>query len=249
MRRLPLIDGACACRSGTGAAASGLDAEFSRLEDKSDAGKMNVDQIEAFATELGIDAYSDVGILIISYHMAVETQGVITLEEFKRGMTKMGARSVAELKARLPTIRSDMQRDANFAPFYTWCYVYNCVPGQKSLQLDAVQALAPMVLSAYKPWPLLTEWTEFLGKQTKTLSKDTWTMTLDFIKNVKPDLSNYDDECELWRPCPSCLRRHGVPLHSLHPCPYLPFTRSAAAWPVLFDEFVEFINKKKKASA
>lgn len=156
---------------------------------------MNVDQIEAFATELGIDAYSDVAILIISYHMGVETQGVVTREEFKRGLTKMGARSVAELKARLPAIRADMTKDANFAPFYTWCYVYNCVPGQKSLQLDAVQALAPIVLSAYKPWPLLAEWTEFLGKQTKTLSKDTWTMTLDFIKNVKPDLSNYDDEC------------------------------------------------------
>lgn len=66
--------------------------------------------------------------------------------------------------------------------------------GQKCLQLDTALAMWQLVLSGEQAWPLLTDWCEFLQKHhNRAISKDTWTQLFDFIKQIKPDFSNFDE--------------------------------------------------------
>lgn len=63
---------------------------------------MEGEGIAAFYEHLGVDAATDTVTLVISYYMNAETMGVYTLEEFVRGMTKLNANTLEELKKKLP---------------------------------------------------------------------------------------------------------------------------------------------------
>ncbi|KAJ9528545.1 hypothetical protein QJQ45_020474 [Haematococcus lacustris] len=76
----------------------------------------------------------------------------------------------------------------------------SCKKGQKCVQLDTALGMWQLLFPADRPWPLLDDWCEFLTKQHggKAISKDTWTQLLDFIRTVKPDLSNFDPDNSAW---------------------------------------------------
>lgn len=63
---------------------------------------MEGEGIAAFYELLGIDAATDTVTLLISFYMNASTMGIYTLEEFTRGLTKLGVSSIEELKKKLP---------------------------------------------------------------------------------------------------------------------------------------------------
>lgn len=227
-----------------------IELEFSRLADPADPPRINIEQLEKFAAELGVDMFEDPVILVIAYMMGakkqvrvyvfnpvicrwlcdvitvmtaiagglhaadairyqlfVAAQGSFHRDEFVSGFSKMGVESVSALKSKLPSLRSELSKPAVFTPFWTWAYEYSCEDGQKSIPLDVVKPLTQMLLNAER-FPLVEDWIQFLETQTRTVTKDTWALLLEFGKLVKPDLSNYE--------------------------------ASGDAWPVQFDDFVEW---------
>lgn len=158
---------------------------------------MNLDQIEAFAKELGIDPYEDVAMLIIVYHMKCADQGVITKDEFVTGFRAMGAETTAALQKKVAAVVADTLKRPAFDAFYKWAYKFNCEPGQKTLKLDTAIALTAMLLPA-STYRLSPEWLAFLRSQSKTVSRDTWEMILEFFRTIKADLSNYDGASSAW---------------------------------------------------
>lgn len=155
--------------------------------------------------------------LQICYHMGCKDQGTITKEEWRKGMAKLGASTVSELKARIPSLRADIKRDAAFKPFFEWVYGFSAEPDQKTPSLEIVQALTPILLKD-RGWPLLDLWMEFLSKQRRTVPKDTWKMLVTFMTSIKADCSNYDED-------------------------------ETSSWPVMLDEFVDFVRKSKGSAA
>ncbi len=149
--------------------------------------------------------------LIIMYKCEAKTQGLLSKSEFLTGFGRMGVSSTAGLKAKLPALRKELADAAFFKRFWEWAYPFNCEGQQKSPSLDTVRLLTPMLLSKAR-FPLLDEWCAFLGTLSKTISKDSWGLLLDFGGSLKADLSGYD---------------------------------AAAAWPVLFDDFVEFVKRRR----
>lgn len=52
-----------------------------------------------------------------------------------------------------------------------------------------------LYIFVYFQFPLMDLWEEFLRKEHgAAITKDTWNLLLDFCFNIKPDLSNYDDD-------------------------------------------------------
>ncbi|XP_076939139.1 uncharacterized protein LOC143607653 [Bidens hawaiensis] len=66
--------------------------------------------------------------------------------------------------------------------------------GKKSLALETAIGMWQL-LYAEKKWPLIHHWCHFLQtKHNKAISRDTWSLLLEFATGVDPGLSNYDAE-------------------------------------------------------
>jgi len=146
---------------------------------------------------IGLDPLDPV-VLVLCYHMEAATQGVFTQEEFERGFTALRCRSVDELKSKVSTLKASMKDDNTFKKVYNYCYGFSCTNGQKILQLDTAVAMWRL-LFADRAWPHLDAWLNFLETNHKrAVSKDTWSLFLDFTRHVRPDFSNYDLEGGAW---------------------------------------------------
>lgn len=56
---------------------------------------------------------------------------------------KCRVNTVAQLKAKLPTLRAQMATPAESNALHTWAYVFNCEPGQRSVTLDVAKGEWP----------------------------------------------------------------------------------------------------------
>jgi hypothetical protein len=164
-----------------------IEAAFKSYEDKENPGTIELEGMEKFFADLGVDMYNDSTALIVAYTMGAKTSGEFRLPEFTAGFERARVDDVPALKEALPALRNSVTAEVEFKKFWTWAYEYNCEPGQKSLQLDVARGLIPMLLGAR--WGLATLFSEWLGTQTRTVSKDCWALLLDFAKQVPTEES------------------------------------------------------------
>lgn len=167
--------GAAATKGGGAgsSSASTLEGEYARFEN-TEAGGIDGDGLEKLFGELGVDMYADPVALVICYHAKCHEAGMMTKDEFVRGMGEMGVDSIAQLKAKIPTLRAQLDH-ASFVKggFWAWAYSFNCDLGQKTISKDAAVPLVELLISEQK-WPLRSAFTEFLSSLSKTFSKDSW---------------------------------------------------------------------------
>ena len=162
--------------------------------------------------------------LILAFHGACKNQGEFEAPEWHACLQKANARDVAALKARLPALRRELDGEPLaaslplFKKFWTFCYVHHLEGGQKSLPLDTVKLLAPMLIKERGGrFPWAEEWGSYLEALPagKTVSRDTWSLLPELGAKVAPDLSNYE----------AC----------------------GDAWPTALDDFVEFVRRRRGA--
>jgi Cullin binding len=193
----PASGGRRAAAAGAGSSGGAADVEFKRFEDKAEPGKINMDGIEAFAKELGVDPFEDFVFLSILQQMGCKEQGVIRQEEFITGLGKMGVSSVSALKAKVPTLRDNIEKNKGdaFSSLWTFAYDFSCEPGQKSVSHDIAVGLTQMLLDS-KRWPLADAFKAWLASYNKTLSKDTWKqLGLRYITTVTSfDFKGHSDD-------------------------------------------------------
>ena len=100
---------------GSGSAATGsgncnkvkAQALFDGYKSTNDMGEVVMDQdgINAFMTQCGVDAETDVLFIKISQYMEAAFMGEYTSEEFNKGSTALGCDSIASWTAILPRLR------------------------------------------------------------------------------------------------------------------------------------------------
>lgn len=116
---------------------------------------------------------------------------------------------------------------------YAFTFPFSLEPGHKNLPREAAIALWQLLLPPH--FPLLSDWCRFMEERgPKLVTRDTWTLLLQFARQIKPDLSNYDEDGAS-RAAPVSGR---LPRASLTQAP-------PGAWPVIIDDFVEWIKAGK----
>lgn len=81
-----------------------------------------------------------------------------------------------------------------FNELYAFCFVLAKPPGARNIDMDTASAFWSVLLGPR--YSLMSEILQFISERGtyKGVNKDLWSMTLEFVRVVQPDLSNYDPE-------------------------------------------------------
>ena len=168
-----------------------LESLFSKFKHPSSA-DIEIDGIERFCTDLGIEPVDPV-ILVISKYFNAQVMGIYRKEEFIQGMTTLGCDSMEKLRAKIPILRRELTDPVKFKGIYNFVYAFSRENGVRNLQLEnAVQLWRLLLLQRF---PVVEAWITFLESRERKydISKDTWEMLLDFLEIFERDgLAGYD---------------------------------------------------------
>lgn len=175
---------------------AGSTADFRKYEDPATKDTIGEDGLARLAADLGLDLFTSVEVLLMCHKAGATVSGRITLPEWRRLMGCLGAKRVTELRGKLASLLPQKASE----PFWTWAYKFNCAEGQRSADKDTVVALLGMLVG--DSWPLAGQFCAFLEGVNKSLTKDTWTMLLPFMKKfaTEADLRSKwtDEDSDAW---------------------------------------------------
>ncbi|KAG7379106.1 Scaffold-type E3 ligase [Phytophthora boehmeriae] len=169
-----------------------IDAVFERFRDPEAAeASITDDGILALCDALCIDAQDPV-MLALSCTMKAKSMCVYTKAEFRRGLLNLECRSLEDLRSKVPLLRSQLRDRTKFATIYSFTFDFSKDPTQKSLALDLAIGLWELLLPGHFHWR--RHWIRFCRKNSRSVvARDLWLQVLDFGHQIKPDLSNFDE--------------------------------------------------------
>ncbi|GAB4817652.1 hypothetical protein N2152v2_004698 [Parachlorella kessleri] len=149
--------------------------------------------IEKFCSDLKLEP-SDRKVLLLAWRFGAKRMGFFSREEFLDGFKLMNSSSVAQLLKALPSLEAAVQDPATLQDFHIYAFRF-CLtePGQKIIDIETAAQMLELVLPGT---PFTEPFCEYLGHQTdyKKISMDQWQGFYRFCRDIKPDLSNYDDD-------------------------------------------------------
>ncbi|CAH9142738.1 unnamed protein product [Cuscuta epithymum] len=79
--------------------------------------------------------HTDVRILMLAWKMQSEKQGYFTREEWRKGLKALRADTLQKLKKALPELEKEVRRASNFVDFYAYAFRY-CLTEEKQKSID-----------------------------------------------------------------------------------------------------------------
>ncbi|KAG6665438.1 hypothetical protein CIPAW_02G160900 [Carya illinoinensis] len=79
--------------------------------------------------------HTDVRILMLAWKMKAEKQGYFILEEWRRGLKALRADTINKLKKALPELEKEVKRPSTFVDFYSYAFRY-CLTEEKQKSID-----------------------------------------------------------------------------------------------------------------
>ncbi|KAE8649068.1 DCN1-like protein 5 [Cucumis sativus] len=79
--------------------------------------------------------HTDVRILMLAWKMKSEKQGYFNLDEWRTGLKSLRADTVSKLKKALPDLEKEVRRPSNFVDFYSYAFRY-CLTEEKQKSID-----------------------------------------------------------------------------------------------------------------
>ncbi|EOA36192.1 hypothetical protein CARUB_v10010104mg [Capsella rubella] len=195
--------------------------------------------IEELCSNLEV-SHTDIRILMLAWKMKAEKQGYFTHEEWRRGLKALRADTINKLKKALPELEKEVRRPSNFADFYAYAFRY-CLTEekQKSIDIETICQLLEIVMgSTFRAQ--VDYFVEYLKIQNdyKVINMDQWMGLYRFCNEVcfpillSPDLaaSSANSNCFY---------------HVQISFPDMGNYNPELAWPLVLDNFVEWILEKQ----
>ncbi|EED88179.1 predicted protein [Thalassiosira pseudonana CCMP1335] len=230
----PNNNGGGARRKGKGrasafASSGGFDEEgalkmFEDMCDEDDCTVAGMEGISKLCTLLSLDPYSDIRVLVLLWKLgASKKPAEIQREEWMAGCHRLNFDSLEKLRGLVPSLDMGFLDMEEFKDFYKFCFQFNRQGTHKTLDKDLVVALLKMTLADPPriPTPRLTSFCDFLEQSTDEsyakITLDQWRSFLDFSLEFGSDEELLSG-----------------------------YDEGESAWPVLIDEYVEFVEKMSK---
>ncbi|KAG4399375.1 hypothetical protein GLYMA_08G216700v4 [Glycine max] len=160
--------------------------------------------------------HTDVRVLMLAWKMKAEEQGYFTLDEWRRGLKALRADTVSKLKKALPDLEKEVRRPSNFADFYSYAFQY-CLTEEKQKSIDIESICELLTLVLGSTFPAQVNlFVEYLKTQN------------DY------KVINMDQWMGFFRFCNEIS------------FPTLNDYDSELAWPLILDNFVEWLREKQK---
>lgn len=182
-----------------------------------DSEVMETNGIISFCKDINVDPEDSV-VLLLSYYMEAKQMMRYTKEEFICGFDALECSNITELKTKIPSLKKKLFEDNKlFIEVYNFTYDFTKnMTHQKTIAKETAISLWGLLLTD-KFWSLKKIWFEYLTNEKekkKGISKDEWKQLLIFIQNYEVIDNKIKD------------------------------FDTDGAWPVLIDDFVEFLEKK-----
>ncbi|KAJ6863387.1 DCN1-like protein 4 [Populus alba x Populus x berolinensis] len=197
----------------------------------SSLGIIDPEGIEALCSDMNVE-HTDIRILMFAWKLKAQRQGyftrlvqrkrlnemdtnlVISDDEWRSGMKALKVDSLSKLKKGLPELEKEVNTPENFQDFYSYAFRY-CLTEekQKTVDIESVCELLNLVLGSQfqSKVDLLIEYLK-IQSDYKAINLDQWMGFLRFCNEISfPDLENYDADL---------------------------------AWPLILDNFVDWMKEK-----
>mmetsp|Transcript_27525 Transcript_27525/g.39428 ORF Transcript_27525/g.39428 Transcript_27525/m.39428 type:complete len:265 (-) Transcript_27525:142-936(-) len=195
---------------------------FEEICDEDDPNVAGMEGICKLCEQLNLDPLEDIRVLVLLYKLGANKKPAeISKEEWMTGCNKHRLDSIDKFTNFLPALDTGFMERDEFKEFYKFCFQFNRQGTHKTLEKDLVVALLKMCLNndritTYR----LDTFCDFLettkDESYSKITLDQWRSFLDFSQE-------FPDEGSL-----------------------MGYDESESAWPVLIDEYVEFMEKKAK---
>ncbi|CAA0813476.1 Domain of unknown function (DUF298 [Striga hermonthica] len=158
--------------------------------------------------------YTDIRILMLAWKMDAEKQGYFTQDEWRRGLKALKVDNINKLKKSLPALKKEALKSVNFEVFYMFAFRY-CLTEEKQKCLDIESACMLIDL--------------VLGFQYRA-QVDSFIKFLKIQSDYK--VMNMDQWTNFHRFCKEIS------------FPDLQNYDSCEAWPLLLDNFVDWLKEE-----
>ncbi|OEH74014.1 DCN1-like protein 5 [Cyclospora cayetanensis] len=175
--------------------------------------------------DVGLD---DVFFLVFAFHCGCRTQGVITRDDFFRGLKSLGLDTLTALKDSVQTLRKALFDDLGLLrKVYSYAFTYSLEPMQKQLPTELAIAYWRLLIEPLN-WCLFSHFLQYIEciSNLSSVTKDAWLMVLEFAltsqapagieataeDNIDRALQEYEDD---------------------------------GAWPLVIDNFVDWMREER----
>ena len=191
---------------------------FADIADEDDPYVASMEGISKLCDDLGIDPVEDIRILVLLWKLgAAEKPAQISKDEWKKGCISLQVDSMAKFKAMLPALDTGFLDRTEFKDFFKFCFQFNRQGTHRTLDKDLVVALVQMVLKDRVPADRLESFGAFL---IDTKDESYSRITLDQWTSFLDFCYEVEDIAD--------------------------YDEATSAWPVLIDEYVEYLENLEK---
>jgi DCN1-like protein 1/2 len=154
-------------------------------------GRIGPNGVVRLLSDLKVDP-SDRSVLILAWKLNAGTQCEFTEDEWYKGMEAIRCDTVEKLSNWMRNSANQIQDPASFRQFYLFTFNYAKPLASRGLSLLTAVAYWRIIFGENRR---VEDWIAFLESQgERGVTKDEWSLFLEFLNTVKPDLSNYDSE-------------------------------------------------------
>jgi len=163
---------------------------FKKYSDKEDEKIMGEEGMLQFFKDVGVnpEGYET---LAIAWYLKSSEMGLYQKDEFVKGFQASSSTNIADIKTQVQTVIKSLSDNNTFKEFYKWLFVH-CKEDEKkkTIPVDLSLQLWRIVLGPRKKdYALLDEWLQYVEdnkeKELKSISKDVWEQSIDFLEEVK----------------------------------------------------------------